>query len=440
MFRHIVKKCIGANKKNTEQVAGEHATRTASVYETPDDALKATSEFYENQKGFQYTEQKVTDWIRKHVQLPRTGRVLDLCCGDGIWSKGIKNCNPALELYGIDAAQGGITKARKLLKTDERHLVVGDAEAGLPFEDGFFHLIFARGPCLYNQHDMDRPSTISVIEAWHEKLAQTGVFYSIFASTPGKMGTYTPMEEAKLPYNRAPRKTETIDFLGGKYHHTIQSFLAPFWKARNVEMIAIRFENVHVLVTRLAKNKGKICGHLIMKFSKRIIIGGLPRSGTTLFRYVLDASSRIICGPETSFFLRPLTEQRKRAHRVAARVNRALEIGEDVIIEALARARRSVECFDAVMTIYQQTAGESKDIWAEKSPRNCLSYEWLYDEEPEIYFVSLIRDGRDVVTSIVEGSDEYHVTIDRMSSRWRPSIGFKRGRHLVVRYEDLVYS
>lgn len=175
-----------------------------------------------------------------------------------------------------------------------------------------------------------------------------------------------------------------------------------------------------------------------MKFSKRIIIGGLPRSGTTLFRYVLDASSRIICGPETSFFLRPLTEQRKRAHWVAARVNRALEIGEDVIIEALARARRSVECFDAVMTIYQQTAGESKDIWAEKSPRNCLSYEWLYDEEPEIYFVSLIRDGRDVVTSIVEGSDEYHVTIDRYVESLEAIYRFKRGRHLVVRYEDLV--
>jgi SAM-dependent methyltransferase len=253
MFRHIVKKWIGANKKNTEQVAGEHATHTASVYKTSDDALKATDEFYKSHEGFQYSEHKVTEWIRKHVKLPKKGRVLDLCCGDGIWSKGIQNINPKLELYGIDISQGAIAKACKLLNADDKHFIAGDAEVGLPFEDGFYHLIFARGPGLYNQHDMDRPATIRVIESWHLKLAPSGFFYSIFASTPEKMGTYTPMDEAKLPYNRSPRLTETVDFRGGKYHHTIQSFLTPFWKAENVVIVNYSFlGNQHVLITRLA--------------------------------------------------------------------------------------------------------------------------------------------------------------------------------------------
>lgn len=221
------------------------------VYDSREEALSATNEFFSRQEGFQYSEEMVTQWVSAYVKLPKAGRVLDLCCGDGIWSQGIQNVNPNLELFGIDISVGGIKKAKKLLDDDGEHFLVGDAETGLPFPDDFFALIFARGPGLYNQHNMDRPATINVIESWHRKLTKSGLFYSIFASQPEKMGTYTPMEEVKLPYNRAPRKSETVDFHGGKYHHTIQSFLTPFWKANNVKLVNYSFfQNLHVLVTR----------------------------------------------------------------------------------------------------------------------------------------------------------------------------------------------
>ena len=223
---------------------------TQLIYTTPVDAQKATDEFYSNQEGFQYSEEMVTNWIRTYIKLPQSGPVLDLCCGDGIWSKGFQNVNPTLDLYGIDISEGAIEKAKKLLANDVKHFVVGDAETELPFPDEFFDLIFARGPGLYNQHSMDREATIQVIEAWHSKLKSNGLFYSIFASTPEKMGTYTPMQDVKLPYNRCPRKTESVDFRGGKYHHTIQSFLTPFWKSSNVKVSKYSFcNNLHILVT-----------------------------------------------------------------------------------------------------------------------------------------------------------------------------------------------
>jgi SAM-dependent methyltransferase len=220
------------------------------TYVTPEDALKATDEFY-GKEGFQYTEELVKSWLSRFIRIPKSGRLLDLCCGDGIWSKGFKHLNPNLELFGIDISLGGITKACKLLDTDKDHFVVGDAEVNLPFPDGYFDLIFARGPGLYNQHDMDRPATIRVIENWHKMLAEGGQFYSIFASNPLKMGTYTDMDNAKLPYNRSPRKTETVDFRGGKYHHTIQSFLTPFWKSHDVKVVSYQFVgNMHILLTK----------------------------------------------------------------------------------------------------------------------------------------------------------------------------------------------
>lgn len=225
-----------------------------SVYQTPADALTATDQFYWLQEGFEYPEEIVTEWIRKHVKVPKRGNVLDLCCGDGIWSKGIRNVSPGVECFGIDISAGGIDKARKLLDADDRHYVVGDAEIELPFDDGFFDLIFARGPGLYNQHSMDRPATIGVIEMWHRKLkSASGRFYSIFASDPQRMETYGPIEQAVLPLNRCPRHTDTVDFRGGKFHHSVKTFLTPFWKAASIEIADYSFvRKQHILITRAA--------------------------------------------------------------------------------------------------------------------------------------------------------------------------------------------
>lgn len=225
------------------------------LYDNALSALEATNKFYSTESGFQYTEELVEKWISSHVKVPKKGRVLDLCCGDGIWSRGFQIVNPELELFGIDIAEGGIEKARKLLGADESHFVAGDADEAFSFEKDFFDLIFARGPGLYNQHSMDRPATIAVIERWHESLKPDGVFYSIFASDPKRMGTYTDMENSVLPYNRSPRKTAAVDFSGGKYHHSIETFMQPFWKACNVRIVKYSFfGNLHVLITGRSKD------------------------------------------------------------------------------------------------------------------------------------------------------------------------------------------
>lgn len=222
------------------------------TYDTPADALRATDSFYA-EDGFAYSEAMVQRWLSAYVAVPSAGRVLDLCCGDGIWSRGFQLLNPDLELFGIDISEGAITKARELLGSDDAHFVVGDADTALPWEDGTFTLVFARGPGLYNQHSMDRPASIAVIEAWHRVLAPGGRMVSIFSSDPRRMGTYTPMDEVKLPYNRAPRRTDAVDFAGGKYHHTIESFLTPFWKAEGVKVGDYRFVgNLHILMSTRA--------------------------------------------------------------------------------------------------------------------------------------------------------------------------------------------
>jgi SAM-dependent methyltransferase len=232
--------------------SSDPATVPRDLSESAEDARQATDDFYQS-AGFEYTDEQVRAWLEIYLRrLPNRGNVLDLCCGDGIWARGIKAWNPSLTLHGIDISAGGIDKARSLVPDDADNFVAGDAEESLPWPEGTFDLIFARGPGLYNQHSMDRPATIAVIERWHEALKPSGTFISIFYSDPEKFGTYTNPLKVRLPYNRVPRLTEAVDFTGGKYHHDITGFLAPFRKARNVRIGDYRFiRNTHILETRL---------------------------------------------------------------------------------------------------------------------------------------------------------------------------------------------
>jgi len=226
---------------------------THPVYESASDALAATDQFYGNAAGFEYTAEQVLDWLKLYIpRLPKAGNVLDLCCGDGVWAAGIKSLNADLTLHGIDISEGGIETARRNNPADAERFTVGDAERKLPWPDGTFDLIFARGPGLFNQHSMDRPAAIAVIEMWHRALKPNGRMISIFYSSPDLMGTYTNPLKVALPYNRAPRLTDAVDFTGGKYHHTIESFQLPFRKASNVKLGEYRFvRNNHVLETKL---------------------------------------------------------------------------------------------------------------------------------------------------------------------------------------------
>lgn len=223
------------------------------IYQTAQEAQQATDAFYAD-RGFEYTHDQVKQWLEIYLpHMPKTGCVLDLCCGDGIWAAGIKTLKRNLSLHGIDISAGAIDKAKELVPSDAEQFIVGDAEEALPWPDGTFDLIFARGPGLYNQHSMDRPATIAVIEMWHRALRPTGRFISIFYSNPEMFGSYSNPLKVRLPYNRAPRLTDAVDFTGGKYHHDITSFLLPFRKARNVELGEYRFvRNTHILETRLA--------------------------------------------------------------------------------------------------------------------------------------------------------------------------------------------
>lgn len=177
-------------------------------------------------------------------------------------------------------------------------------------------------------------------------------------------------------------------------------------------------------------------------FDTRVIVGGLPRSGSTLLRFMLDRSDELIAGPETGFFLEPLSHQQARVTRKAARIAAKLDLDADVVAAHIIDGTSTVDAFDRIMRDYAAVVGRQSRGWAEKTPRNCFSYGWLAAENPEdAVFISTVRDGLDVVTSIDDrqGPDgDYYCSVQRYCDAMAAVYGFDSDRHRIVFYEDLV--
>ena len=180
---------------------------------------------------------------------------------------------------------------------------------------------------------------------------------------------------------------------------------------------------------------------------KKIIIGGLPRSGSTLLRFILDASEQIISGPETAFFTRPLSDTLFRINKLAPKIADKLNMDVKNVTYCLINAHSTLQAFDSLMTCYLKIAEKKTDAWAEKTPRNCFHYNRILfesEKNDDILFISIIRNGLDCITSEFDKSDKrynerrYWVSIQQYVDCMRAIYSFNNhDKHFVLKYEDL---
>jgi len=177
-----------------------------------------------------------------------------------------------------------------------------------------------------------------------------------------------------------------------------------------------------------------------------VVVGGCPRSGTTLLRVLLDTHPALCCGPESNLFLPRLPDPEYLAPRYGT---------DEVTIRRLTSQSGSQAAFiDEFFASYGRLRGRAR--WAEKTPANVRHLDFIFDHFPRARFVHMIRDGRDTVCSmrthprnvVVDGRYVPVQTwnpLDECISKWVCDVqdGMRwRGdpRYLEVRYEELVQA
>ncbi|MCA9367246.1 sulfotransferase [Candidatus Kaiserbacteria bacterium] len=123
-----------------------------------------------------------------------------------------------------------------------------------------------------------------------------------------------------------------------------------------------------------------------------IFIIGLPRSGTTLLRYVVDSHSRICCPPESNFIgeLEALLASQDSRNGLES-----MGFSEDHVI---ARLREFSLYF---WSNYALSKGKPR--WADKSTSYIRHTNFLYKLYPEAQYLIIYRHGMDQVHSLTNG-------------------------------------
>jgi Sulfotransferase family len=186
------------------------------------------------------------------------------------------------------------------------------------------------------------------------------------------------------------------------------------------------------------------------------IIVGVPRSGTTVLRFMLDAHPMLTIPPETGFLVAlarlakagdcnphslftAITEQPPEAP-----VWPDFQIPRDAFWQRL-RALDNLTPADAARCFYRMYAERhGKPRFGEKTPLYGPHIADIASLLPEARFIHLIRDGRDVALSLrglwfSPGDD-----IDTLAGWWRDAVVATRAQaracahYLEVRYEELI--
>ncbi len=138
-----------------------------------------------------------------------------------------------------------------------------------------------------------------------------------------------------------------------------------------------------------------------------IFIGGAPRSGTTLLRAIIGACGQIACGPE----LRVIPAICNLTENISKVSGAALSTGFGVTSDHL--DRQAASTISAFLEPLRTKSGASRV--AEKTPANALHFPTLRRIFPKAQIVSVVRDGRDVVSSLMKMDWRDERTGERMA-------------------------
>lgn len=199
---------------------------------------------------------------------------------------------------------------------------------------------------------------------------------------------------------------------------------------------------------------------------QRVFIVGCPRSGTTLVQALLARYPGVQSFPETRFFEALLggVERRwkdpdaKHDSRWYHRRGFAHAWGRDRLRELesallgntrTAPPRMVNACIRRYVALLDRTTqAHGRAIWVEKTPNHLMYIDEIANHLPDARFVHVMRNGEDVVASIIDAdlnqpTRAFRGGIKRWVRRWNHAVGVQLAclgdeRHHIICLEDMV--
>jgi hypothetical protein len=180
------------------------------------------------------------------------------------------------------------------------------------------------------------------------------------------------------------------------------------------------------------------------------VVVGVPRSGTTLLRLMIDAHPGVAIPPETGFLMDPAIMAGLSGPSEIARHMTGHRLWCDFGIAAEAFVRAAARLPDGagpapVLRLFYRLYGErfGKPRGGDKTPMHLLHLRRIAAVLPEARFVHIIRDGRDVALSWRKTWFAPSRDVVKLVGLWRDWVAAARREgaglpYLEVRYEDLI--
>ncbi len=177
-----------------------------------------------------------------------------------------------------------------------------------------------------------------------------------------------------------------------------------------------------------------------------IIIGGSNRSGTTLLWKVLNAHPNIACALETNFFCQtpyllqilPLGPSIKSSNLFIERIAENLMISKDTIQRCAAQTSSLAFFCERFLRTFADCKGKNR--WSEKNPNNVFHVDYIRIHFPNMKFVHIVRDGRDVAcSSHRHGTPSWEKCAERWNKMTRAALQYRdQPWYKEIQYETLV--
>jgi hypothetical protein len=181
------------------------------------------------------------------------------------------------------------------------------------------------------------------------------------------------------------------------------------------------------------------------------VIVGVPRSGTTLLRMMLDSHSEVAIPPETGFLpaladLPPEADCVEAACEIIAGSHTwpDFQLDREALRLAL-EARSPCTPADAAREFYRLYARRfGKPRWGDKTPTYGATIDRIAALLPEARFIHIVRDGRDVMLSVRNLWFRPGDTIEACAEDWvtrlaqTRALGARVHGYLEIAYESLV--